>query len=209
MDWKTTAHAALNGDVRTIPLIDKTLTNEGQCADAKKTGDAFAAHEALIHDNSDAIAANAASIQTLREELGEHGTLIADHTKKIGELEEAKNDIEVLKNGLALSTVTATPVVDTGVNGVEFPCYKIGQLCVIAFKAVTRQEVSANSVIYTGLPKPLCPLYFYAGDFSDIMHQFEVDTEGDYGVIKNVSELTGTNRYEGTVTYIAASDSAV
>lgn len=277
MNGNLTTPAALNGDVRTIPLIDKTLTIEGKCADAKATGDRFDAQAAIIEEHGINIADNAALIQTLSAEngvqdttLGEHKALIVDNAQKIAvcesgigelhrkaseaedaiddlkekatageesfaevferlqqadddiaenfkmitqevkpELATAQNDIEVLKNGLDLSTVTATPVFEAGVNNVGFACYKMGQVCVIAFKAITHQDVLSNVVLFTGLPKPLGSLRFYARGFDDIMYSFDIYAEGDYGVIKNVDALPGTNRYEGTVTYIVAADSAV
>lgn len=115
MDGKLTTPAALNGDVRTIPLIDKTLTVEGECADAKATGDRFNAQAAIIEQQGKKIADNAAAIQTLRAEngvqdttLGEHKALITDNGQRItacengiGELHrkatEAEDAIDDLK----------------------------------------------------------------------------------------------------------------
>lgn len=124
MDGKITTPAALNGDVRTIPLIDKTLSIEGQCADAKKTGDAFAEQGALINDNSDAIAVNAAAIQALREEngvqdttLGEHKLLIEGNEQKIvaceNSLGEAHRKIGEAENAIAGLQEVATAASET------------------------------------------------------------------------------------------------
>lgn len=115
MDGKIITPAALNGDVRTIPTIDKGLAIEGACADAKATGDRFGAQAAIIEEHGKKIADNSAAIQTLRAEngvqdttLGEHKSLIdANATKiaaaenNIGELHrkasEAEDAIDDLK----------------------------------------------------------------------------------------------------------------
>lgn len=90
MDGKIATPAALNGTVRTIPLIDKTLYFEGQAADAKATGERLGAQAVLIEGLGIRIADNAAAIQTLRAEngvqdttLGEHKALIEGNAKKI------------------------------------------------------------------------------------------------------------------------------
>lgn len=49
MDTKIATRSELNGKVRTIPQIDKTLAIEGQCADAKATGEAIAAQDEKIN----------------------------------------------------------------------------------------------------------------------------------------------------------------
>lgn len=108
MEGKIGTPAALNGDVRTIPLIDKSLSIEGACADAKATGKQFASHAVMIEGHSMRIADNAAAIQTLRAEngvqdttLGEHKALIDGNAKKIaanensiGELSRKISDAE-------------------------------------------------------------------------------------------------------------------
>lgn len=100
MDGKLTTPAALNGEVRTIPLIDKTLTIEGKCADAKATGDRFGAQAAIIEEHGRKIADNAAAIQSLRAEngvqdvtLGEHKTLIEGNAKKIAAAENSIGEL--------------------------------------------------------------------------------------------------------------------
>jgi archaellum component FlaC len=100
MDGKLTTPAALNGDVRTIPLIDKTLSVEGKCADAKATGDRFNAQAAIIEQHGKKIADNAAAIQTLRAEngvqdttLGEHKALITDNRQRITACENGLGEL--------------------------------------------------------------------------------------------------------------------
>ena len=94
MDGKINTPAALNGDVRTIPLIDKGFTIEGACADAKATGDRFGAQVAIIEEHGRKIADNAASIQALSAEngvqdttMGEHKALIESNATKIAAAE--------------------------------------------------------------------------------------------------------------------------
>lgn len=100
MDGKLTTPAALNGEVRTIPLIDKTLTVEGKCADAKATGDRFNAQAAIIEQHGMNIADNAAAIQALRAEngvqdttLGEHKALIVNNGQKITSCENGIGEL--------------------------------------------------------------------------------------------------------------------
>lgn len=120
MDGKLTTPAALNGDVRTIPLIDKTLTIEGKCADAKATGDRFDAQAAIIEEHGIKIADNAALIQALRAEngmqdttLGEHKILIEGNDQKIaaaenniGELERKASEAETAIGALQEKATT-------------------------------------------------------------------------------------------------------
>lgn len=100
MDGKIITPAALNGDVRTIPTIDKGLAIEGACADAKATGDRFGAQAAIIEEHGKKIADNAAAIQTLRAEngvqdttLGEHKTLIEGNATKIAASENSIGEL--------------------------------------------------------------------------------------------------------------------
>lgn len=101
MEVRVSAPAALNGEVRTIPVIDKTLTNEGQAADAKATGNRLDGQAALIEEHGRKIADNAAVIQALRAEngtqdtkLGEHKILIDNNDQKIAAAENRIGELE-------------------------------------------------------------------------------------------------------------------
>lgn len=100
MGVKITTPAALNGEVRTIPLIDKTLTIEGACADAKATGDRFGAQAAIIEENARANAEAVADINSrlsdAYDDINQNHRMIMDDVKP--ELAEAKNDIVNLRN---------------------------------------------------------------------------------------------------------------
>lgn len=75
MGGKVATPEALRGNVRTIPLIDKTLTKEGQAADAKAVGDALAEHKGVLDDHKatldshkETLAAHKAAIDNASEE---------------------------------------------------------------------------------------------------------------------------------------------
>jgi hypothetical protein len=223
MDGKMTPGAVLNGDVRTIPLIDKTLENEGQAADAKATGERFRHQAAVSEMHGIQIADNAAAIQTLLAEngaqdvaLGEHDTLIAGHTKKIGELEAKVNTInvdalkeqantnedhlrEVMQSLVAydLGAVPEHVVTDDATK-----CTVYGNVCTVFFNFSSPVD-NENELVYSGLPKPANAMVFLLyNTVMDNMQMFSLYESGEgFGVVRP-SNGASHGRYIGNITYI-------
>ena len=181
MDGKLTTPAALNGDVRTIPLIDKTLTIEGTCADAKATGDRFGAQAAIIEEHGRKIADNAAAIQRLSAEngvqdttLGEHKALIDGNATKIA---AAENNIGELHR----KATEATDAIGDMNEQVETNKQAIAEL----ESAVKANESTISNIgdavsnrVFPELAEAKNDIEVLKADVDDLQHGFD-KTSGD------------------------------
>lgn len=107
---------SVNGRVYTIPIIDKTLANEGQCADAKATGDALAEHKTRLDGHDSAFAGNTLTMQGYNVRLNEHDNQLAEHYAK---LLEHTNALDTVNNKVtsALSAIGSMSAVKVSFDG--------------------------------------------------------------------------------------------
>lgn len=109
---------SVNGRVYTIPIIDKTLANEGQCADAKATGDALAEHKTRLDGHDSAFAGNTLTMQGYKVRLDGHDNQLAEHEAK---LLEHTNALDTVNNKAAslLSRINSIGANEVSYNNEE------------------------------------------------------------------------------------------
>lgn len=216
MDGKVATPAALNGKVRTIPEIDKTLSIEGQCADAKATGDALAGVRDSVdgldgslrqlHNRVNGDIVNRLSdIESDARAMDERVCALEEYNQVLehkfavstGHFNTASDKITSDKNEYArnINVCTATVdfnVIDPGASGEPGDNPEI--------------RLMPGEVLFGGLPKPAVTVNFLATNAAtrEVYILALKESEGKGVITTTASVPAGGDRLVGYITYITA-----
>lgn len=208
----------LKGFVQYIPKVDNTLTLEGECADAKVTGDKFNEMDDKKVNTSDIVndlvtgdadkPLSAGMGKELKKNIDEKKAdgVSYDNTESGLTSQNMQGAIDELKKNQDDSTTVQTVnlCVEPNVDCTKSVCHKFGKVCIVVFDFTTKQEISASGVpIFADLPKPKSDVTFE-------VHCMDNKTPywlGVYGTghlsTAYVSNIPANTRLFGAFTYIA------
>lgn len=176
----------ITGEVYSPLKIDKTLTKECMCADAKATGDALA------------LKVNATDIVDNLDSNDATKLLSARQGKELRKLIERVKDAKVIDNLWKDTKITCNKAI----------CYQSGKVCSFIFDFTTNAEIDMNKVtLFAGLPKPIVDIEVAICSATDnkayCLGVYSTDTVSE-GIIAtaNVSNIPADTRLFGVITYI-------
>ncbi len=178
------ATPTLYGSIKKVPQIDKTLTKDGFCADAKAVGDTFAEHKRRIDNIDPHFAANV--------EFDNTNTWSTSKNLQ-GAVYDALKQTEVYENAGYMANHWS------GENNYTV----VGKICIVSFNIQNGlSPAPANAVFITDLPKPKKAVRFiawsYDNDYTFGSIPCGITTNGELCIFK---DLTYQHTFAGTVVY--------
>jgi hypothetical protein len=185
----------LRGLVQYIPKVDKTLTMDGECADAKATGDKINETNKTLSETNELLKALDKNVKDMdaKNVSFKNAETWTDKTTVEGAVKDVLKQTEVYE---------ASGYMANHWSG-ENNYLVVGKICILSFNIQNGlSPAPSNSVFVTDLPKPKNTVRFnawhYDNDYAFDVMPCGITTDGHLSILK---ELAYQHSFAGTVAY--------